>query len=1006
MKHPPVMRFLGLPDDASDEALLGLSEQGVHSDHVIRMALQDRLRYLDRHPGGSDEDAIIVRNALLESALRLARGVGKDPSRPVETGSPQPDREQEAALPTSSASLQITDFDHEILSILVGCGGWNATSRGHLVHLAARNGVSPSSFMRIAQGLSQLLQGGGFKDVLPGTEHPSRPAPRSGEHRTDPSTPGNPDEVTHRVPDPSERAVKQAYDPRMDQLVRNDQRLYWSIYLFGLVLLLLAVLAGFMIPWSRLGEEFLGKPSVGSSDPIVASNGPQAPFRAGPAEDSSRSMRQASSVESSSSRLWSSYPAFEPIEPLPKAPAPLEVHEWIGNLDRLSEDFNQARALSDETPVRSFENLLTDCGTSWPLMDKALRNQLARSCREPLIAASDFDVREQLLEVFERASAKPDQLLEPEDLWLGSWVEGLLGTLLSDSDQPRQLRDRIRGLLSSEKRGGRSDLIGFHAVFSSYASRYLDRSFESIVALSEVDPSAAAAMLEYWLAAQAALLDGAVFESSILDCISLILEKGGGVPDSGPTLVLARLISELEYSGGAFDSQLMKMNLQDWFVNPRIRSNDLRILTSLFLTSRHLSWWDESLVLEADATDRQRDQLIARIESAWPDTNLTSRSPGVRIAAVDRNRLQELFDRTRSSVRGDLAHMRRLLVAGQLSAAAEAFWKGNPELGRMYLANVEKFIGNPPISDGVNDTVRGLISDPSSKTNGGYDPRFMIDGSWTTLWENARNLSARKQALRELRQFPPFEDIGETDANALARAALKSPRDTRSLAQAIILEHFADSPNILIGLLNTVNGKRNREMHDFFSQLLVDESLPPSESLLWPSRLRTALLRQSWLRQRSDLHDVENLAARYAALLAQRLELITDGQVAVRLNEPPDELLAHYADFIREAMMESFTSDPITGPLEELDRKRIFHQSRATTSLEMTVVELIAIADLCAYRTAQLRPDLRDQLEQYHANLVFRIDSSMNILEQMVLLEQAVGYYIDLRLQTDEGGRT
>ena len=149
-----------------------------------------------------------------------------------------------------------------------------------------------------------------------------------------------------------------------------------------------------------------------------------------------------------------------------------------------------------------------------------------------------------------------------------------------------------------------------------------------------------------------------------------------------------------------------------------------------------------------------------------------------------------------------------------------------------------------------------------------------------------------------------------------------------------------------------------------------------------------------------------NLAARYAALLERRLELVSDGQAVVRMNEPPEELLAQYANLLRDQMMESFTSDPITGPLEELDRKRIFHQSRATTSLEMTVVELIAIADLCAYHTAQLRPDLRDQLEQYHANLVFRIDSSMNILEQMVLLEQAVGYYIDLRLQTDEGGRT
>ena len=128
---------------------------------------------------------------------------------------------------------------------------------------------------------------------------------------------------------------------------------------------------------------------------------------------------------------------------------------------------------------------------------------------------------------------------------------------------------------------------------------------------------------------------------------------------------------------------------------------------------------------------------------------------------------------------------------------------------------------------------------------------------------------------------------------------------------------------------------------------------------------------------------------------------MTDGEVAVRLNEPED-LLAQHADHLRDRMIDSPSAAAIPASLDELDRKRLFHHSRATSSLEQVVVELIAIADLCAFRTAQLRPDLHEQLRKHHSNLLFKLDSAMNILEQMILLEQAIAHYTDLRLEVEE----
>ena len=50
------------------------------------------------------------------------------------------------------------------------------------------------------------------------------------------------------------------------------------------------------------------------------------------------------------------------------------------------------------------------------------------------------------------------------------------------------------------------------------------------------------------------------------------------------------------------------------------------------------------------------------------------------------------------------------------------------------------------------------------------------------------------------------------------------------------------------------------------SRMLVEEPLLLTLPA-WPSRVRTALVRQSWLRQQSELHDIDNLATRYATLL-------------------------------------------------------------------------------------------------------------------------------------------
>ena len=63
MTRSPRMRFLGLGAEATDHELLGLPAESTPTEAEIRDALQSRLRYLDRHPGGTGNDAIVVRTA-------------------------------------------------------------------------------------------------------------------------------------------------------------------------------------------------------------------------------------------------------------------------------------------------------------------------------------------------------------------------------------------------------------------------------------------------------------------------------------------------------------------------------------------------------------------------------------------------------------------------------------------------------------------------------------------------------------------------------------------------------------------------------------------------------------------------------------------------------------------------------------------------------------------------------------------------------------------------------
>ena len=422
MTRSPRMRFLGLGAEATDHELLGLPAESTPTEAEIRDALQSRLRYLDRHPGGTGNDAIVVREALLAAALRIA---GLRPDGPDTPSSPTPPR-------APGPSGGITDFDREILAILVGNGGWNPASRGSLVALAARHGVHPSAFLRIIQGLSRMLHDGQFAQLL-GPEVASRPSGAT-------ALPARRESIADAEPtNPTPRSGARGR--------RGRSSTPWLLVLPLLLAGTMALVAVMLLRSRSTPSPVIPAPV----DPVLPVEAPVAteasidpgvvpvdPVRPGPATAAMPTVGEI---------LWSPYPTFESGGTSPVAPTPLELQERRAALDRLAGRIEITRGLVGREVLEEYGTLIHESGIQWPLVDTGPRYQLIRSSREPLLAARDPAVRVQLLEVLEARLKDTSGALDPSSVWQRAWIRGLLGTLVVDPEQPKEFRWRIRRII-------------------------------------------------------------------------------------------------------------------------------------------------------------------------------------------------------------------------------------------------------------------------------------------------------------------------------------------------------------------------------------------------------------------------------------------------------------------------------------------------------------------------------------------------------------------------------
>lgn len=1034
MSHPPLMRFLGLDEHSSDRSLLGLSPDKVSSNQLVAKALDQRLADLDRHPGARSPAAAAVRRRLGEAAGRLMASLAvtsaesdvptgesvepaddavrlgrSSPAPPpliaeqlrlkseaidVESArSEEPETVDDVGPGTTMPSPQkpgtgtvatLTEFDRTVLAILVGSGGWNASSRGRLIGLAAQRGIKPAMLMRIVSGLAELLHGGEFETVA-GTNRAIDVA------QLPTVVPREPTRMEVRMNQLSEVLSSEFRGETSGSRVRLG--IFFSmiaILLIGLFTALLMMPSPVVEATNKaealeLARQQLIKAAAGSDQEPVADRN-----ASGFLTDTSDEASEEITVIPAS---WSEAPGFEGDRRQGRELVlAQDASNWVQALSVLARKASLPQATASSRIFREYDAFLDDAGRCWPLLDPVLRGQLVEAMVSPVANGVSRDIRADLVN---ELGGRLTQLRGPLDVWSSSWVAGLLGAIREDPLQSEATRILASELLSLDLGPRRKTRGSEEQPFTVSTGRKLDAMVADLFALATNEQSGTYDAWENWIQAQRSLRKSALLDVALLDAIMLILDQGYALERPGmPLNILARLLSELDFSARSDDPELMKMNVRSWLESEDITSDNLWVLTSLLAQSVDVPWWNSRHVLSPGASTAERLALADLVETSWPQRLPTERPRGIPVPGELLERMEFLHARLlqKGTPESQAAVLHALLAASRLTAAAESFEAGDLETGAEEL-----------------DEAKVLIQSPHEPTllptNLGSEPgrSQQRDGTWSEQWKRSnRDISERQALLRRLKQ-QTGGDLGPIDAaNLVTEAYRGSPRDIRLLAQEVVVDTFPNGPNVALALLNQFeSAPLNQDTMDFLHRFSA-ETLPPLSDANWRRASRLVLARHAFGLHRSNLHDIDQLINAYADVLRSRFERL--GGDAYLRNSDPQEIVSALVSLLERRASGRFVAEPIPAPLEELERRRSVRWASANGSAQQLASELAALVDLTTFETGSLRPDLRRELIDGHADLTTRVAVAPDVLRQLLVLEIALGDLIMKRLEAEKEG--
>lgn len=926
------MRFLGVESNAGPAALLGLGTEPSDVE-AVESALLRQLRKINVHPGSGSDDADAVRRTLREAAQTLRKSLGESLPRavasdvaPVVASAPQPPMPRRLTpgwTPRGDsvhAQLELTSFDRQVMAVLVGCGGWNITSRAKLVALAEAHGLTVQGLVKVVTGLSEYAKSGGPGLRVAELTSGAARMPYLPVASTFPPQPAvHPDSAAPALPE---------HDPAWSRLKLAA--------VFGVLTLVVGILA------VRFALSGSAKPSPQGADDTSLSAGSTG------ADPSSSDASQSAPSRSAVPRLA----RFDPLPtflgdsiPIAATEAARECAVLPAQLDVLARRITVA---DEPSPVvyRHFNVIIETVAAGWILIDDTTRDALVRAIFEVLYAAGDSpSVTDRLLATMAPSTGPPT---DPVEIWRGMWMVSMLQRITMRADLAPAVIQRARAQMDVAIDRAAIDSTDARAA----ASAWLDRIAIALVDVMEFQV-AIYDLWECWLGAQRYLGGDERFNMSLMRAVDAIMASSTDLAQPGPSVnVLGRLLGAANFQSSPAVREQVRSLLADQL---RIDADDLWVLTSLLAQYDSVSWFSEDLVLPYDADWMFRRRMADRIMDRWPRATSTAATLGnlPRGLAVDARlgfrwveAVQQVLDRRLGSHPPRLMH--DLLMASWLNEAALRLVADELVVARDLIERVES----------------GLLSDAIPTRRGGSSesvrPGQAIgnDAVWAVAYEEAgRNVTDRLRWLAALRTSAGT-DLGPIDAERFVSVVYRgSPREVRDLAGSILVERFATGPNVALQMLDQfADAPSNRSLPETIGRL-TGRLLPTQHVQSWRAEARLALVEHALSLRRGGDRPIELRAQLLSESYLNR-EAALHGQSRPTLRARSSQQAAQrLAEAYRDRAIGVIVADPVPGDLPALARRDTTRRRLADGSIQRFVSAQLAVLDLLAYITTAEQPD-------------------------------------------------
>jgi len=927
--------------------------------------------------------------------------------------------------------FRLTEFDREVLSILMSHGGWNASARGRLAMLAKRYGVSATGLSRVVVGLARAARQGQLQEA---SALLLRSRAAGGGRGAGARGVGDGARVAGAAASASTRtiAVADAQPPR-GALARADRILLGIVATLLLLSIGLATQLGVMI-WHGVAERHAaavraageatggGKPgaesdrgaaeSFASSDSakVRAGNGPvratdgTASDRGTAAPAGAAGAPGADDARTPAARTAGARRPAAVSVSYPKAP------NFTASLDApaFMQAIAEARSASSvfEGIVRDPRSVLASrqrwdgvqraIGVSWPRLDVSLRRAHLERTLAIFRAVDDPALARALLEPLRRAIAAPPT--GPAEIRAGAWSAGVIGALLSEPGLSPELVEAI-AVSRLSPADGQGD------AFERFASGWLDRALGPVI--DQVGRAAAQEdfdRLESWIEAHQRLRRPEATNDAWLRAIDTMLRRPLRFDLPGTSAdALGRFISLVDWTSGGTSAAAGRRRLEAWMLDAAIDAPRLWAMLSILRQLAAAPWFTAEMLVgeRAPMADRRAalDRMLAVFEAAPTSTAPVSRAPIELLAR--RDALLERLSDSRPDGDSTSPNAPRPIsaaIAGAARPARSAFpqameferlealgvvgamlLEGRAVEASQRLSQLENELARPVLT-GLGRGGRSLSTpaDPSS------------DGQLGKRLDQARSAEERVDAIRR-RRTETSTDLGPLDAARLAHEALLGePSAVRSTAQGVVVDSFASGPRVAQELADQfVPGGGAEAAIGRFIERLTGERLPPHTNPQFRNRALGALLRHRLKLSEHAWHGFDALLASAASIASERLEIEGGATESLREAREPTAAIEALGGLLGARAASRAVLHAVPAPLDELDRRHDARRALAVGLPQRLVAELWRVLELEAFIAAADRPGRAVLISEIVQSAVANGTRAESAFEQALVIERA-----------------